>query len=96
MVCGVMAGCALLAKTTAVFLAPIFGIFVLVNVVLDSDLGIDPRAPWLSRLRVAKRRQQQLVTAVYAFVVIGLLTLLVVNLGYGFQGSFQPLCRGHC
>jgi len=88
--CGVLTGCALLAKTSAIFLGPIFGCFVLICVLLKLDLGVDPHFPWVKE-ESSSQRWNQIITACFSFSIIGALTIFCLNLGYGFQGSFKPL-----
>ncbi|MCZ6673968.1 MAG: glycosyltransferase family 39 protein [Verrucomicrobia bacterium] len=89
--CGILAGCAFMIKTTAMFLAPIFGAFILICIVLNNGLGIDSRFPYVNGGEKSLERRDQVITAIFSLGIIGLLTLLVINLGYGFQGSFRPL-----
>ena len=86
--CGVFSGLSLLTKTTAAFLAPIFGIYVLVCLLRRNGLGIHERFPLVNRLSKARTVERQLLSAVLAFSVIGLIVLVTLNIGYGFQGTF--------
>jgi hypothetical protein len=87
--CAVFAGLSLLTKTTAVFLAPIFAVYVLICVVRKNGLGIYTGLPWVGRINPRNTRGRQLLSGVFAFCVIGGVVLLTLNVGYGFQGTFQ-------
>ena len=94
LLCGVFAGLSLLTKTTAVFLAPIFGLYVLVCVARRDGSGVYEGFPWIRRLRPSMVAKRQLLSAVYAFCCIGLIVLFVLNAGYGFQGTLRPSLEG--
>ncbi len=83
-----LVGCGILTKTTAGFLAPIFGLYYLAAALASRDFGIDDRFPGVARLGAGRPRSQQLLSAIWIGALFGCVTLAVVNLGYGFQGSF--------
>lgn len=87
----VLVGCGILTKTTAGFLAPIFGIYYLIAALASRRFGVDDRFPWVARLGAERVRSQQLLTAAWIAAIFGCVVLAVVNLGYGFQGSFSGL-----
>ncbi|MDB4278684.1 glycosyltransferase family 39 protein [Deltaproteobacteria bacterium] len=76
-------------KTTAVFLVPILALVLLIRVAGDSDAMRWAAIPTLGRLR--SRRLQQVLSVVVLIATYGLLTLLVLNAAYFFEGSGQPL-----
>lgn len=84
-------GCGILTKTTAGFVAPIFGIYYLTGIFASNEFGVDVRFPWVARLGAEQVRRRQLLTAAWIGVVFGGVILAVVNLGYGFQGSFSEI-----
>ncbi len=86
-----LVGCGILTKTTAGFVAPIFGVYYLAGALASSDFGVDSRFPWIARLGADQVRKQQLLTAAWIGVIFGGVILAVVNLGYGFQGSFSGI-----
>lgn len=88
--CGVLASCAFLVKTAAIFLGPIFFTFVVLCIVLKKKVGVDRHFPMVTGKPELLWRDQ-LLTATFAAAVLGVIGLFMLNLGYGFQGSFQPL-----
>lgn len=89
LLCGIFAGLSLLTKTTAVFLAPIFALYVLACMIRRDGRGVYERFPWIRSLGPSMVARRQLLSAGYAFCVIGLIAVVVVNAGYGFEGSFR-------
>ncbi|MGD2111124.1 MAG: glycosyltransferase family 39 protein, partial [Phycisphaerae bacterium] len=89
LLCGLFAGLALLTKTTAVFLAPIFGLYVLICMLRAEGKGIFERFPWVRRLDPKLRARRQLLSAGWACCAIAFIVLLVLNAGYGFQGTLR-------
>lgn len=87
--CGIFAGLSLLTKTTAGFLAPIFGLYVVVCAVRRDGSGVFEKFPWVQRLHPSMVARRQLLCAGQAFCVIGLIVLAVLNVGYGFQGNLR-------
>lgn len=88
--CGVFVGLSALTKTTAMFLAPIFGVYVLIGLLRGDGSGVWDVWPAMRRIGAHRVRARQLLGAVWTFVVIGLVALIVLNAGYGFQGVFEP------
>jgi hypothetical protein len=84
-------GCGILTKTTAGFVAPIFAVYYLAGALTSNDFGVDARFPWVARLGANQLRKRQLLTAAWIGVIFGSVILAVVNLGYGFQGSFSGI-----
>jgi len=89
--CGVATGLALLAKTTAIFLAPVFCAYVAISIIAGNGVGVNERFPFVDRIDSGNVRMRQALSSGYSLCIIGLITLLVLNIGYGFQGSFQPI-----
>jgi hypothetical protein len=87
----VIVGCGILTKTTAGFVAPIFGVYYLVGALTSNGFGVDARFPWVARLGANQLRKRQLLTAAWIGVIFGSVIMAVVNLGYGFQGSFSGI-----
>jgi len=86
---GLAVALAAATKTTAVFLVPILGLVLFIRVAVDPDALRWPTSSRLGRLR--SPRLQQLVSAVALAAAYGLLTLLVLNAAYFFEGTGQPL-----
>ena len=91
LVCGVCVGLCLLVKTTAILLAPIFGIYALISIARGNGFGVYERLPFVRRIRPDRVRQRQLVSVVGAFCVVGLLVIVTLNVGYGFQGTGRSI-----
>ena len=91
LLCGVTFGLSILCKPTGFFLLPIFGAFYLVSIIRNDLHGIFERLPLVARLSADRRRLRQVVSGVGVLIVLGLAATVVVNAGYGFQGSFAPL-----
>lgn len=87
--CGVAAGLALLVKTAAVLLAPVFALAALSCIVRGDGRGGLPGAVKALRLERMRPRIQQLVSLIVAAVGISAIVLIMLNAGYGFQGSFD-------
>ncbi len=95
LLCGIFAGLSLLTKTTAVFLAPIFALYVLACMIRRDGRGVYERFPWIRSLSPSMIARRQLLSAGYAFCAIGLIAVVVVNAGYGFQGSLRSSDTEH-
>jgi hypothetical protein len=76
-------------KTTGVFLVPILGLVLLIRMIVDPDALRWPTISRVSHLR--SPRLQQLLSVVVLVAIHGLLTLLVLNAAYFFEGSGEPL-----
>lgn len=87
----VIVGCGILTKTTAGFIAPIFAVYYLVGALASNEFGVDARFPGVDRLGANQLRKRQLLTAAWIGVIFGGVILAVVNLGYGFQGTFAGI-----
>ena len=90
-VCGVCVGLCLLVKTTAILLAPIFGIYALICIARRNGFGVYARMPFARRIPADFVRWRQLVSVVGAFCVMGLLAILTLNVGYRFQGTGRSI-----
>ncbi len=86
-VCGIGVGLCLLVKTTAILLAPIFGAYALVCIARRNGFGVYERIPFVRRTRPDLVRTRQVVSVAGAFCVIGVLVVVILNVGYGFQGT---------
>ena len=90
---GLFLGLALLSKFTALLLFPIFGLLLVVAAwSKDTDGGIQkdtnlPTPPADYPLSFLKRFGSGLIPLALSCVI----AFFVVNVGYGFKGSFQPL-----
>lgn len=87
--CGVAAGLALLVKTAAVLLAPVFALAALFCIVRGDGRGVLPGAVKALRLERMRPRIQQLVSLLISALGVSICVLVVLNAGYGFQGSFD-------
>jgi len=76
-------------KTTGVFLVLVLGLVLLIRVTADPNAVRWPTISRLSHLR--SPRLQQLLSVVVLAAIHGLLTVLVLNAAYFFEGSGQPL-----
>jgi hypothetical protein len=89
--CGIFFGLAVLTKTTAVFLFPIFAIYALISIFRKNGLGTYEKFPFVRRMNQHKIGLRQSISLASAFFLIILLGIATLNLGYGFQGSFQSI-----
>jgi 4-amino-4-deoxy-L-arabinose transferase-like glycosyltransferase len=89
--CGVFFGLAMLTKTAALFLIPIWTVYALLCILRRNGLGIYRRLPVVGRMTQRGIRLQQFTSFTFSLVLIALVGLVTLNLGYGFQGSFQPV-----
>ncbi len=87
LLCGVATGSAILVKTTAIFLAPVFIVFGLYCIAGRGGLGTWERLPFVSRVPADNPRARQAVSGVWALIAIGAVALVTLNAGYLFQGS---------
>jgi len=86
---GIFFGLALLTKTTAYLLIPIFALYGLICILKNNRLGINENLPLIGRISEPRTRLRQGTSVVVSLLVIGILGLVVLNIGYGFQGTFQ-------
>lgn len=91
--CGIFFGMAMLTKTAASFLIPIFVIYGLIGILKKNGLGIYEKLPLMGRINQRGIRLQQLISLAFSFLLIGFLGIIVLNVGYGFQGSFRPISK---
>ncbi|MDY6989593.1 MAG: glycosyltransferase family 39 protein [Thermodesulfobacteriota bacterium] len=91
LLCGLFFGCALLTKTTSLFLLPIFSIYALFCVWANNGLGIHLKLPFAERVSEKRRQLRQTICIVSAFFIIVVVAIVILNIGYGFQGSFRPI-----
>ncbi|MEE8142504.1 MAG: glycosyltransferase family 39 protein, partial [Planctomycetota bacterium] len=91
LLCGLLFGFALLTKITALFLLPIFLIYAFYSLITNSSLGIFEMFPGVARISSQRARLRQLVSLCFVILACGLLALLVINIGYGFQDTLLPL-----
>ncbi len=87
MIAGVALGLAQLAKFTALLLYPLFFIIVITLILINSDNPKDAK-PVDSKMKSAMGYLKE-------FCVICLISLVVINAGYLFHGSFKPLSEYH-
>jgi len=85
----IIVGCGIITKSTAGFVAPAFGLYFLIAALKSSEFGVDERFPWVARIRGDEPRKRQLLTAIWIAVTFGVAFLIVVNIGYGFQGTLS-------
>jgi hypothetical protein len=91
LLCGLFFGLAVITKTTAFILLPIFAIYGLIVLFQYPDRFTNGKLPLINRIDPSRIRLRQLATLSESLLVIGLLGYVVINLGYGFQGTFTPL-----
>jgi len=93
--CGAAFGCAVLTKTTSIFLTPIVGLYALGHFALGTGVGVWERLPLVGRIEPNRVRLRQLLSFTQAFVVIGVVSLSCINAGYFFERPFEPLSPDH-
>lgn len=86
-----LAACGILTKTTAGLVAPIFALYYLAGSLRSREFGIDERFPWVSRTSADQTRLRQALSALWIAGIFGGVSLFVVNLGYGLQGSLSGI-----
>lgn len=89
--CGVLLGLALLAKTTAFFLIPAFAIYGLHAVLSRNGRGLYERLPFVRRRDGISGRTRHVVSLSWSALIIAGVSLLTLNAGYFFQDTFQPI-----
>ena len=89
--CGLTFSAAALSKTTGFFLAPMALIYSAILVLNGSQLGVWNTLPIVKHVDPVRVRLRQLVSFAIAFAGIGVIAILLLNAGYLFQGSFQPI-----
>jgi len=89
--CGIFLGLAMLTKTTALFLIPIYLTYALLCLLKNNGLGIYEKFPLVGRFKQSQLRLRQLMALASFFLALSSVSLLVLNIGYGFQGSFEPI-----
>ncbi len=87
----VLFGLAILTKTTAAFVAVVIALFFAVSALRGAAFTIDPRFPWVAAAPTNPTWVPRLVTALWIGLLHAAVAVLLVNLGYGFQGSFAGL-----
>ena len=91
LLCGFFFGLAAITKTVAFIVFPIFALYGLIILFQYPDRFTNSRLPFVGRIPSDKVRLRQLATLTGSLLVIGLLGLVIINLGYGLQGAFRPL-----
>ncbi len=91
LLCGCAFGCAVLTKTTSIFLTPIACAYALGHVVLGTGVGIWEKLPLISRVSAQRVRLRQFLGFTQAFFIIGVVLLVCVNAGYFFERPFEAL-----
>ena len=92
---GVVFGIALITKSTAVLLIPVFIIYSLISIQKEDERGIYERFPLISRINTDRIRLRQFVSLTFVMITLGIIAIIVVNIGYGFQGTLSPLAEDH-
>ena len=92
---GAVFGIGLITKSTAILLIPVFIIYGLISIIKKDKKGIYERFPFIQRINTDRIRLRQFVSLLFAMVMIGFVALIVVNIGYGFQGTLSPLAEEH-
>lgn len=88
--CGLALGAAVLTKTTSIFLFPILAAWLGLLVLLRPGEGTWERAPIVRRMRPERVRARQLVSFGVALAGLVVVVVLLINIGYGFDGTFEP------
>ena len=91
LLCGVLTGVAIVTKSTAFLLLPIFAAYSLVLILKKDFTTVNNKFPIVKRIVMTRIRLRQLIWITLSFIIIGLLILITVNVLYGFQGSLRPL-----
>jgi len=89
--CGVVTGMAILTKLTALLLFPIYAAYSVICIARKNDYGKYLKLPFVTRFNISHPRLSQSISLVSSILVIGFLSIITVNVGYGFQDTFQPL-----
>jgi len=90
-VCGVVTGMAILTKLTALLLFPIYAVYSVICIARKNDYGKYLKLPFVTRFDISRPRLSQSISLGSSILLIGLLSIITVNVGYGFQDTFQPL-----
>jgi hypothetical protein len=89
--CGFFFGLAMLTKTTAIFLIPIFVLYTFICMLRKNGLRIYEKLPFVGRIPHSRTSLRQFSSLTFSILLISLLGLIILNIGYGFQGSLKPL-----
>jgi hypothetical protein len=83
---GVSLGLALTTKVSAAFLVPMYGVYVLLVLAIKADVQ---QWAFLAN-RYGQRWWIRPVTLILSYLGVLLIAWIVLNLSYGFQGTFRP------
>ncbi|MCH8149211.1 MAG: glycosyltransferase family 39 protein, partial [Planctomycetes bacterium] len=87
--CGLFLGMAVASKGTAALLGPIFVCYALVLLIRGGDYGTWSAWPMIRRFAPTRRRVRQFASIAWAAVLIGVVSVLVINAAYGFPNTFR-------
>lgn len=89
--CGLFFGLSVITKSVGLFLLPIFGIYGLILLFFKRDRLFDVNLPIVKHISEERPKLRKFTFLVLSLLLIGITGLIVINIGYGFQGSFQPI-----
>ncbi len=88
---GAFYGCAMLCKTMAIFVMPMIALLLVLLLFRHEGLPVWEGVPFLNRIKVERERTRRFLSAVAGCFAVGVAMVFVLNVGYLFQGSFQPI-----
>jgi len=93
--CGICVSLSIMTKSTGFFLIIIFFIFIVISIARDNKYGIYHRLPFIKHTPHSRNRYNQFITSIWFFLIIGAVSIFILNTGYLFQDSFEPLSKGN-
>ena len=85
--CGIFMGLSFLTKTTAIFLIPILSIYAIIHASINKESLVRVNSTNTKGQNVGRLTLNNLT----ALIVAGIIAIVVLNTGYGFQGTFDPI-----
>lgn len=89
--CGIFFGLGMLTKSVAILTLPAFTLYGIVTIYKKNNQGIPIKFPFIARIDQSKMRLRLALSLVLALILIGIIGMIVINIGYGFQGSLSPI-----
>jgi len=87
LLCGIFMGLSFLTKTTAIFLIPILCVYAFIRALKNNEA----RDRIISANTAGRNVGRLTFNNLTALMVAGAIAIIVLNAGYGFQGTFDPI-----
>ena len=89
--CSLFFGFSILTKTTAFFLVPIYFLYALIIIVKKNEYVKYEKHIVSKHIKPENRFLRSFLFLIFSFLIIGLFGILILNIGYRFQGIFTPM-----